>query len=125
MIIFDVLDKLENYSALIPHMDRVIDIMDHSKPYDDDPGEYDASKKGDVKYVVSVERSTERGREITSEEDKLVLEIVLEGEELVSVSGSVFSLSPGRFLVYESTQKIKRGIAVSLPCNFKAVRFFL
>lgn len=125
MLIFDILDKLENYSKIIPHMDSVIDIMDHSKPYDDAPGEYDGDKKGDVKYVVSVERSTERGREAVKREGKLVLEIVLEGEELLSVSGSVFSLAPGRFLVYESEKETKRGIAVNLPSTFKAVRFYL
>ena len=40
MVIFDVLDELETYSSVIPHMDDVVYVMDHSKPYDDDPGLY-------------------------------------------------------------------------------------
>ncbi len=125
MIIFDVLDKLENYAPVIPHMDRVIDIMDHSKPYNDDAGEYSASKDGEVKYLVSVEVSTQRGTYAQKRQGKTVLEIVLEGEEIVSLSGSPFCLSPGLFLTYDGDDDVKRGIAKNLPSPFKAVRFFL
>ena len=40
MVVFDVLDNLETYSSVIPHMDDVVYVMDHSKPYDDSVGEY-------------------------------------------------------------------------------------
>ncbi len=125
MLLFDILDKLENYTSVIPHMDRVIDIMDHSKPYDDDVGEYSAGGDGSVKYIVSAHLSSVSGFEGERREGKLILEIVLEGDEIVSVDGSVFRLSPGVFLVYDGGAKIKRGIASSLPVAFKTVRFVL
>ncbi len=123
MLLFDILDKLENYTKVIPHMDRVIDVMDHSKPYEDDIGEYEC---GDgVKYVVSAHLSSEGGFPGEKFPGHTVLEICLEGDEIVSVSGSVFRLSPGRFLVYDGNGQIKRGIASSLPVAFKTVRFIL
>lgn len=125
MLLYDVLDKLENYTSVIPHMDRVIDIMDHSKPYDDDPGEYSAGGDGSVKYYVSVHLSCPEGFPGEKREGHLILEICLEGDEIVSVDGSVFRLSPGVFLVYDGGSEIKRGIASSLPVAFKTVRFFL
>ena len=125
MLLFDILDKLENYTSVIPHMDRVIDIMDHSKPYDDDVGEYSAGGDGSVKYIVSAHLSSVSGFEGERREGKLILEIVLEGDEIVSVDGSVFRLSPGVFLVYDGGAKIKRGIASSFPVAFKTVRFVL
>ena len=125
MLLYDILDKLENYTSVIPHMDRVIDVMDHSKPYDDECGEYSAGGDGSVMYVVSAHLSTPTGFEGERREGKLILEICLEGDEIVSVDGSVFRLSPGVFLVYNGGAKIKRGIASSLPVAFKTVRFFL
>ena len=125
MLLYDILDKLENYTSVIPHMDRVIDVMDHSKPYDDECGEYSAGGDGSVMYVVSAHLSTHTGFEGERREGKLILEICLEGDEIVSVDGSVFRLSPGVFLVYNGGAKIKRGIASSLPVAFKTVRFFL
>ncbi len=123
MLLFDILDKLENYTKVIPHMDRVIDVMDHSKPYDDDPGEYEC---GDgVRYVVSAHLSSANGFSGDNFPGQTVLEICLEGDEIISVSGSVFRLSPGRFLVYDGDAEIKRGIASSLPVAFKTVRFIL
>ncbi len=125
MILYDILDKLENYSSVIPHMDRVIDIMDHSKPYDDDIGEYSAGGDGSVKYTVSAHLSCTEGFPGERREGRLILEICLYGDEIVSVDGSVFRLSPGVFLVYDGGAEIKRGIASSLPVAFKTVRFFL
>lgn len=125
MLLYDILDKLENYTSVIPHMDRVIDIMDHSKPYDDECGEYSAGGDGDVTYYVSAHLSSSRGFPGENREGHLILEICLEGDEIVSVDGSVFRLSPGVFLVYDGGAEIKRGIASSLPVAFKTVRFFL
>ncbi len=125
MLLYDILDKLENYASIIPHMDRVIDIMDHSKPYDDDVGEYSAGGDGSVKYIVSAHLSSSSGFEGERREGKHILEIVLEGDEIVSVDGSVFRMSPGVFLVYDGEAKIKRGISSSLPVAFKTVRFVL
>lgn len=123
MLVFDILDKLENYASIIPHMDKVIDVMDHSRPYDDKVGEYICSD--DVKYVVSAHLSRENGFEGENWPGHTILEICLEGDEIVSLSGSVFRLAPGRFIVYDGNEKITRGIASSLPAAFKTVRFIL
>ncbi len=125
MILFDILDKLENYSQIIPHMDRVIDTMDHSKPYEDRPGRYPLSPDGEIFYLVSVHLSSEAGFPGEKWKGRLVMEICLEGDEIVSAGGSVFRLAPGRFLVYEGDETVKRGIASSLPVCFKTVRFIL
>ena len=125
MIIFDVLDMLETYSSVVPHMDDVIAVMDHSKPYDDDPGLYKCREKGETEYKVSVHLSSERGFPGENFPSKTVLEIVLEGEEMVALEDSVFKLSPGRFLCYSGDSAIKRGVMCSTPQAFKSVRFIL
>lgn len=125
MLLYDILDKLENYTSVIPHMDRIIDVMDHSRPYDDDIGEYSAGGDKSVKYIVSAHLSSREGFPGERRPDRLILEICLEGDEIVSVDGSVFRLSPGVFLVYDGGADIKRGIASSLPVAFKSVRFVL
>ncbi len=125
MLIYDVLDKLENYSSVVPHMERVIDVMDHSKPYEDDCGEYSCSNDGTVKYLVTAHLSSSGGFWGENFLDRTILEIVLEGDEIVSIDGSVFRLTEGRFLVYDGKATIKRGIASSLPIAFKTVRFIL
>ena len=125
MLIFDLLDKLENYSSVIPDMDSIISVMDHSRPYDEGPGEYPLTKDGKKKYYVSAHLSSEGGFTGDNWDGHLVMEICLEGDEIVSVDGSVFRLAPGRFLVYDGGSKIKRGIASSLPVAFKTVRFVL
>ena len=83
MLVFDVLDQLETYAPIIPHMDDVINVMDHSKPYDDDPGEYKCREKGDTTYKVSVHLSSEKGFPGDNFPSHTVVEIVLEGEEMV------------------------------------------
>ena len=125
MLVFDVLDQLETYAPIIPHMDDVINVMDHSKPYDDDPGEYKCREKGDTTYKVSVHLSSEKGFPGDNFPSHTVVEIVLEGEEMVSLDGSVFKLSPGRFLAYSGDSEIKRGIMWSTPIAFKSVRVIL
>ena len=125
MIVFDVLDQLETYSSIIPHMDDVIAVMDHSKPYDDDPGVYKCREKGETEYRVSVHLSSEGGFPGENYPSHTVVEIVLEGEEMVSLEDSVFKLSPGRFLSYSGDAAIKRGVMCSTPVAFKSVRFIL
>lgn len=123
MIVFDTLDKLENYASIIPHMDKIIATMDHAKPYEDDRGVYDL---GDgVEYVVSVHLSSSEGFLGENWPGRMVMEITLEGDEIVSIDDSVFRLPEGRFLLYPGESKIKRGISSSLPVAFKSVRFIL
>ncbi|MBQ0071057.1 MAG: hypothetical protein KBS81_04260 [Spirochaetales bacterium] len=125
MLIFDTLDELESYSSIVPHMNDVITVMDHGTPYDDGPGIYDCSSRSKNKYVVSAHLSSETGFKGENYPEHKVLEVCLEGEEMVSVDGSVFKMSQGRFLVYEGDATIKRGIMFSTPVAFKTVRFIL
>ena len=125
MVIFDVLDQLETYSSVIPHMDDVVYVMDHSKPYDDDPGLYKCREKGDTQYKVSAHLSSQGGFPGEKFPGKTVLEICLEGEEMVALEGSVFKLAPGRFLSYCGDDDVKRGVMISTPVAFRSVRFIL
>lgn len=123
MIIFDTLIKLENYSRIIPHMSSIINTMDHSKPYDDEVGEYIIDD--DTKYIVSAHLSSPGGFFSEEQKGRLVLEICLEGDELVNVDGSVFHLSPGTFLLYQGESVVKRGLSYLDTVAFKTVRFIL
>ena len=125
MVVFDVLDNLETYSSVIPHMDDVVYVMDHSKPYDDSVGEYECRTNSEVKYKVSAHLSSETGFPGEEFPSHIVLEICLEGEEIVSVEGGVFKLSQGRFLAYSGEGPVKRGVMLSTPTAFKTVRFIL
>lgn len=121
MLIFDTLSFLETYSSVIPHMGDVINALDHSKPYEESNGKYHV---GEIDYIVSAHLSSESG--FSGENfDNYILEITLEGEEIVSIEDSVFKLSPGRFLFYDGREKIKRGVMYSTPVAFKSVRFLL
>lgn len=125
MLIFDTLDELESYSSIVPSMNDVITVMDHGTPYEEGPGTYDCSSKSKNKYVVSAHLSSETGFPGEQFSGHRVLEVCLEGEEMVSIDGSVFKMSQGRFLVYEGDATIKRGIMFSTPVAFKTVRFVL
>lgn len=124
MLLFDTLDELESYQKIIPGFKEIIDTLDHSRPYDEGPGDYLTKEKDGIKYTIDTFLSSSNGF-IASKSDGLVLEICLEGEELVSADGSVFKLSPGRFVIYEGAMEVKRGVMYSAPIAFKAVRFFI
>lgn len=124
MLIFDTLDELESYEKLIPGFVSVIDVLDHSKPYDDGPGKYSTGGKNPKRYVIDAYVSSRDGFAAPKSEG-LVLEICLEGEEIINASGSVFRMAPGRFLIYDGGLEAKRGVMYSTPQAFKAVRFFL
>ena len=124
-MIFDTLDYLEAYKPVVNHMQTIIDILDRSLPYEEDVGRHVSSEDKDLVYIIDSHLSSSKGFEAELNEGKDVMEIVLEGEEIVSVSGSVVRLSPGRFLIYSGDEKARRGIAESLPVAFKAVRFLI
>lgn len=123
MIVFDTLSFLESYIGPFPEINTIISVMDRSLPYDQLPGRYDTPEKSTVRYIIDECLSSDKGFESGLFEGKRVMEIVLEGEEIVSVASSVFRLSEGCFLIYSGDEKVKRGIMYALPVHFKAVRF--
>ncbi len=123
MIVFDTLDELESYQGAFPEIATIIGVMDRSLPYDQNPGHYDTPEKSDVKYIIDENLSSDKGFEAEHHPCMKVMEIVLEGDEIVSVSGSVFRMESGRFLIYSGSDDVKRGLCYTLPQHFKAVRF--
>ena len=124
MLVFDTLDELESYEKIIPGFISIIDVLDHSRPYDEGPGEYSTGEKDGRKYVIDTYVSSSSGFSSPKTEGN-ILEICLEGEEIISTGGSVFRMAPGRFLIYNGEMDVKRGVMYSTPQAFKAVRFFL
>ncbi len=122
MIVFDTLDELESYKLAIVDINTVIDVMDHSTPYDEKVGEYENPKKNGI-HIIEAFLTSDNGFETKTEAGKLYVEICLEGEEIVNVDGSVFKLSPGRFIAYKDKENVKRGVMFSLPVATKTVRF--
>ena len=123
MIVFDTLSYLESYTGPFPEINTIISVMDRSLPYDQLPGRYDTPEESSVKYIIDECLSSEKGFDSPKQEGRRIMEIVLEGEEMVSVSSSVFRLSEGSFLIYSGDEAVKRGIMYALPVHFKAVRF--
>lgn len=123
MIVFDTLDNMELYRPLKAELQHVIDIMDRSLPYDETPGDYKCPENDKVTYRVDAFLSG-KGFEYLPAEGKLTMEIVLEGESLTTLDGdNVFSMAPGRFLLYSDGYKVKRGVEKTLPFSVKSVIF--
>ena len=78
-------------------------------------------KDGRIAFIGDIKGAA--AERVIDAEGKTVLEIVLEGEEVVSVEGSVFHLAEGRFLIYPGSAETKRGVAYTLPSYAKTVRF--
>lgn len=123
MIIFDTLSQLESYEGAVKEIRTVIDVMDRSLPYDQGDGRYETPEKSSVSYSIDSFLTSDRGFESERWEGRRVLEIVLSGDALISVDGSVFRLQPGRFLVYSGDAAVRRGLSYTLPEHVKAVRF--
>ncbi len=123
MIVFDTLSQLESYEGVFPAIRSIIDVMDRSLPYDQGPGSYETHEKSDTSYIIDAFLTSDKGFPATGGGDKNVMEIVLEGDEIVSVDGSVFRLQPGRFLIYRGNADVKRAVSYALPEHTKAVRF--
>ncbi len=122
MIIFDTLDELESYKGAVGEINTVIEVMDHSTPYDEGIGEYN-NPKDNGKHIIEAFLTSANGFSASVDSGKLYVEICLEGEELINIDGSVFKLSAGRFLAYREVVEVKRGIMFSLPVAVKCVRF--
>ena len=123
MIVFDTLDNLELYKPIKAELQHVIDIMDRSLPYDQTPGEYKCPENDKVSYKVDA-FLTGKGFEYEPVREKLTMEIILEGEGLTTLDGeNVFSMAPGRFLLYSDEYKVRRGVLKTLPFSVKSVIF--
>lgn len=123
MIVFDTLSQLESYVGVFPAVRTIIDVMDRSLPYDQGNGHYETPEKSDVKYIIDTFLTSDKGFESEHFPAQIVMEIVLEGEEMISISGAVFRMSTGRFIIYSGEESVKRGLAYTLPEHTKAVRF--
>ncbi len=120
MIVFDILSELESYVPVFPELATVISVLDRSLPYQEGPGLYETPEKSRVKYLIDEFITSEKGFSDKKARGK-VLEVVLEGEEMISLQGSVFCLAEGRFIIYDD-MNAKRGVSY-LPSYAKAVRF--
>ena len=123
MIVFDTLSELESYEGVFSEIRTIIDVMDRSLPYDQGKGEYDTPEKSNVKYVIDTFLTSDKGFDGGERKGSKIMEIVLEGDEIISIDGSVFRMQPGRFILYSGDSAIKRGLSYALPEHTKTVRF--
>ena len=91
MTVFDILSQMEAYAQAFPAMNTIISVMDRSLPYEAASGSYNTPEKSDVRYLVDEFLTSERGFSSVDTAGKTVLEIALDGDEIVSVDGSVRS----------------------------------
>ena len=106
MTVFDILSQMEAYAQAFPAMNTIISVMDRSLPYEAASGSYNTPEKSDVRYLVDEFLTSERGFSSVDTAGKTVLEIALDGDEIVSVDGSVFHLAEGRFLIYQGDSSL-------------------
>lgn len=123
MIVYDTLSELESYLGPFPEIGVIISVLDRSLPYEAGLGRYDTPEKNDVIYYVDEFLSSSSGFAPEIFSGKRVMEIALDGEEMISVSGSVFRMGEGSFLIYEGDEDVKRGLSWAIPGHVKAVRF--
>lgn len=123
MLVFDTLSELESYQGVFPDIAHIITVMDRSFPYEQGPGRYEVPEKKEVKYLIDTAMTSDKGFMAPHYPGKTIMEIILEGEEVLSVEDSVLKLAPGRFALYSGDSEVKRGVSFSLPVFFKAVRF--
>lgn len=123
MIVFDTLSELESYEGVFPSIRTIIDVMDRSLPYEQGDGEYDTPEKSSVRYVIDSFLTSDKGFEAVKVPGKHVMEIVLEGDEMISLSGSVLRMQTGRFAIYPGDADLRRGLSYALPEHTRTVRF--
>lgn len=123
MIVYDTLSELESYLGPFPEIGVIISVLDRSLPYQEGPGRYDTPEKSDVVYLIDEFLTSSSGFSPEIFSGKRVMEVVLDGDEIISVAGSVFRMGEGTFLIYEGDAETKRGMCWSVPSHAKAVRF--
>ncbi len=125
MLIYDDLDHLEDYVRVVPGLEKVIDVMDHSAPYDDNPGLYDIPGLKDKKYLVEIATTSPNGKMDKLFEGKIV-EIALEGRYANILEGNVAVMMPGSFFIYDTNEYSIIRLSGALPSeSVKCVRFIL
>ncbi len=123
MIVYDTLSELESYLGPFPEIGVIISVLDRSLPYQEGPGRYDTPEKSDVVYLIDEFLTSSSGFSPEIFSGKRVMEVVLDGDEIISVAGSVFRMGEGTFLIYKGDAETKRGMCWSVPSHAKAVRF--
>lgn len=103
----DLLDNLEWYTPLYPKMQAVIDILDRSIPYDDEPGEHQVDG---VSYKVATYLTDEVG--MVNQAKGSELHMVLEGAELFSLQQdgqpvAALHLSSGIFVIVHKDEQYR------------------
>ncbi len=123
MIVYDTLSQLESYLGPFPEIATIISVLDRSLPYGEGAGRYETPEKSDVVYYIDEFLTSAKGFSPEIFDSKRIMEITLDGEEILSIGGSVFRLSEGSFLLYDDSEEIRRGICWATPSRVRAVRF--
>lgn len=145
-MIFDTLDKLEMYIPAVNGLRAVIDAMDHDDVYNLGRGKY-KTPDGNVNYEICEYKTVNSDVPFEFHKNTTVVQIVLEGQELISTTWrelkdqspvfddkadtgffvaepiSVFTASKGRFAVFFPGEPYKVGIASGEPDSVKKVVF--
>ena len=124
-MLIDLLDNLEWYRPLHPHIQAVIDIMDRSLPYEDVAGQHSVDGLGYevLSYVTGNEGSLQTAGERQ-------LHVVLEGEELISLQDEkqplvVAHLTTGSFVLVAKGETYRHQQVLNGACAVKKVIFKL
>ena len=105
MHIFDTINDLESYLAVVPNLDKLIDILDRSLPYEMTNG---SDMTSGIKYKVETYNAKEKGFFIPNENCVLIL--TLDGRQMVTTEEGVFVLNEGSFLILDASYS--KGIAI-------------
>jgi len=147
-MIFDTLDNLELYLPLLPQLKKVIEVMDRGEVYAMECGLY-TTQDEKVRYRILSYMTSDAKKQYEIHKNAVDVQIVLEGEELMSLSWresikdaspqdgeddtllvegeplSVVHASVGRFVVFFPGEPHKCAVAVANAQRCKKVVFKL
>lgn len=144
-MIFDILENLEMYAAVVPQLKTVASAMDHDEIYDKAPGKY-STFDPHVTYRVMEVTPTTADVPFVFHKKQTVVSIVLSGAELASTTWrelknqasydsrtdtgffqaepiSVLHQAQGRFAVFLPGEPYKTGVAYTQDAVIKKVEF--
>ena len=146
-MLFDSLDNLELYYPEVPRMQTVVEIMDKGDVYGMEPGSYQ-TKDPKVRYIISEYETDSKEKPYEIHRRATDVQIMLEGEELMSVSWreavkeadkpydkesdvqyttgeplAVWHAARSRFAVFLPGEPHKTGVAIGFPAKVKKVTF--
>lgn len=124
-MIRDLLDHLEWYVGLDPRMGALIDVLDRGEVYESAAG---SCESGPLRYQIIEYHTDERGVEATAEGPQV--QIVLEGEELFSLSRDdeaalVGTSTEGMFIYLFGGERFRHQQSRADDRRVKKVIFFL